>query len=926
MPEPRIDLLPPEIPTWAVALMALAAAGLWLGVRALTQRVRARRSRAADTASRVALAMLVPRSLAAVAAAWCLLQFIGRVATYACPWPLWVAALMLGLGVETVAACFRRERRTLSPRLGAAVLALRAAAVALTVLILMQPVLVRFTGKNITRRVAVLVDGSASMRFVDRQWQPRERLQWAAHAGLLDEARRNALTNETADAQKLWDGLPETVRGTVDGLCETTRVALAAELLGVVGRDFEIPSHGAFLDRLGEKYDVDLFMFGRGLKRVTRDELRAVAGGAPAFQTATDFTAALEGVLKEIPSEQLAGALLLSDGLHNADASVLPVARRFGALGAPVCGVAVGGTRLPFDVALADVAAPESVFLGDRVRLAATVRATGAAGRKIKVALVCGTNVVEESELEISSDDWRREIRLSHEPPTNGVVRYEVRAETLEGELFADNNVWRSDVAVNDDRINVLLVDHAPRWEFRYLRNLFFGRDKSVHLQSWLIHPDALAGASATPLPPASAGRKFGDAESGGWPVSREEWRAFDVIILGDLDAECLTPQVQEEIRACVADRGALLVLIGGPRAMPHAFPPDSPLAALAPFTVGRDFEIPSHDARDYWQPLERSFRLGLTPAGQTHPIMTQSGSLTENEEVWRSLPPFDWRLPVTAKPGAEVLAVAVPEGGEREQVLTDVRQAAEHLEAVMQHRARHALIAVQRVGRGKVLGLAFDRTWRLRYRTGDVRHHRFWGQVLRWGLGERLRAGQERFRAGTDRLVYGPEEPVVVMARVLNEDFSGVGDARLEAVLGTDEGREVTRVALTPRAGSHGFYEATLPPQTRAGAFKLDVVRTDTVARERVETSFLVTASRRPIEMGEVRPSREALEALAKGTGGRVVAPDALPVLAEAFGEGRRTVQERREVALWNSPYVLLLLALLLTAEWLLRKKGGLA
>jgi hypothetical protein len=910
MDDARIDLLPPEISTWAVALMALAALGLWLGVRIVTHRLRGRLPR---------FAALVPRSLVAVAAAWCLLQFVGRLAMYVCPWPLWAAALMLGLGVETVAACFHRERQTLPPRLGAAVLALRVASVTLTVLILMQPVLVRFIGRNITRRVAVLVDGSASMRFVDRQWQTRERLQWAAHAGLLDAAQRGALTNAAADVQKLWDGLPEAVRGTVDGLCETTRVALAADLLLRPSQ-----AEGAFLGRLGKRYDLDLFTFGRGVARTTEEEIRnglAATGtlsfAGSHFRGATDFAAALEAVLKEIPSEQLAGVLLLSDGLHNADASVLPVARRFGAQGVPVCGVPVGGTRLPFDIALADVAAPESVFLGDRVRLTAAVRATGAIGKKIKVSLLCETNVVEESELEISSDDWQRDVRLSHEPLTNGVVRYEVRAEALEGELFADNNAWQSDVAVSDDRINVLLVDHAPRWEFRYLRNLFFGRDKSVHLQSWLVHPDALAGASAAAQPAASAGRKFGDAESGGWPVSREEWRAFDVIILGDLDAECLTPQVQEEIRACVADRGALLVLIGGPRAMPHAFPPDSPVAALAPFTV--------REKSDVWLGPEPAFRLGLTPAGQTHPVMVQSGSLSENEEVWGSLPPFDWRLPVTAKPGAEVLAVAVPEHGERENVLMDVRQAAEHLEAVLQHRARHALIAAQRVGRGKVLGLAFDRTWRLRYRTGDVRHHRFWGQVLRWGLGERLRAGQERFRAGTDRLVYGPEEPVTVMARVLNEDFSGVGDARLEAVLSTGEGREVTRVALAPRADSHGFYEAALPPQTQAGAFRIDVVRADTVAREHVEMSFLVTASRRPIEMGEVRPSRDALAALAKGTGGRVVTPDALPTLAEAFGEGRGTVQERREYALWNNPYALLLLALLLTSEWLLKKKGGL-
>ncbi len=911
MNEPRIDLLPPEIPTWAVVLMMLAALGLWLGVRVLTSRLRGRLPR---------FGVVVPRALTAVTAAWCLLQTLGRVTVYACTWPLWVAAVMLGLGIEIASSCFYRERQAVSRRLGTVILALRAAAIMLSVLILMQPVLVRFTGKKITRRVAVLVDASASMRFADRQWQPRECLEWAAHLGRLSDAQRTALTHATTDAQKLWDGLPEADRTATLGVCETSRVALACDLLKRPGAGGE-----SFLTKLGNRYDLDLFKFGRGLSRTSETEIeKNLASTNEAsfaehyFRAATDFTTALEGVLKDIPSEQLAGVLVLSDGIHNAETSVLPVTRRFGAQGAPVCGVMVGGTRLPFDIALADVIAPESIFLGDRVRLIATVKATGAIGKRIKVKLTCEDAVVQETELDVSTDDWQREVRLAHEPTTNGVVRYEVKTEVLEGELFKDNNAWRSDVAVSDDRINVLLVDDSPRWEFRYLRNLFFGRDKSVHLQSWLVHPDTLVGASAANLPPASASRKFGDAESGGWPVSREEWRAFDVIILGDLDVATLTPQVQAEIRSCVVDRGALLVVISGPRAMPHAFPKDSPLAELVPFTV---------QAEDsYWKGPEEAYRLALTPTGQAHPVMLQSGSLSENEEVWRSLPLFDWRLPVTAKPGVEILAVAAPEGGEQEQVLTDVRQAVAHLEEVMQSRSKHALIMAQRVGRGKVLGLAFDRTWRLRYRTGDLLHHRFWGQIMRWGLGERLRAGQERFRAGTDRLVYGPEDPINVMARVLNEDFSGVADARLEAVLKNSEGQEITRVVLVPRAESHGFYEAALPPQGRAGACKLEVIRTDGVAREQVETSFLVTASRRPIEMGNVRPDRTTFDVLAKGTGGKVVTPDRLPTLLEAFGEGRRVVQERREYALWNNLYVLILLALLLTTEWLQRKKGGLA
>ncbi len=905
MIETRIDLLSAAIPTWLVATATLLTLALWLTLRALAPRLQTRVPR---------FVALAPQALVAVAWAWLLLQSLARVVTYACNWPLWVAALLLGLGVQVVAAAQQRERATLPRGLRVAILTLRAMAVTLCLLMLMQPTLVRMHARKISRRVAVLVDGSASMRFVDRQWQIHERLQWAIHAGKVQPKALEPGAAPPDDPAKIWGDMPVESQLAINRLCETTRLALADQLLT---HSCMAAAGVPLLQQLERKYDVDLYLFARTLKRVTAASLLDDTSDDH-FTSATDMAAALESVLKEIPSEQLAGALLLSDGLHNAESSLIPVARRYAAQQAPLCAIALGGSRLPFDVALADVSAPESLFLGDRARFVATIKATGAIGRKLNIRLTHGDAVVEERELDVSSEEWQREVRFTHEPQSRGIAHYELRVNALEGELFADNNAWRCDVAVSDDRINVLLVDQAPRWEFRYLRNLFFGRDKSVHLQSWLVQPDRVESLPATQLPPASAKRKFGDAEAGGWPVSREEWRAFDVIIIGDIDAQTLTQPIQEEIRACVVERGALLVLIGGARAMPHAFGAESILTTLSPFTA-------MDGAHDYWHAPERSFRLELTPAGQSHQIMAQSASLTENEDIWQTMPPFDWRLPVVAKTGAEILAVARVEADTRVRTVADVRQAVGQMEEILRDRAHHAVIAVQRVGRGKVLGLAFDQTWRLRYRIGDARHHRFWGQVLRWGLGERMRAGAEHFRIGTDKIVYAPDEPVNVLARVLDDHYAGIDGAHLEATLSTIDGRELTTVRMQPRVESYGIYEALLPAQTTPGACKLRVQRVDTDTETSAETEFMVSGARRPVEMGEVRPNRDTLYALAKATGGRVVTPDAAELLPDAFGDGRSTLRERRELALWCSPWTLLLLATLLTAEWLLRKKGGL-
>ena len=64
--------------------------------------------------------------------------------------------------------------------------------------------------------------------------------------------------------------------------------------------------------------------------------------------------------------------------------------------------------------------------------------------------------------------------------------------------------------------MNVLLVDGRPRWEYRYLRNLFYGRDKSVHLQDWLVHPDSIYGIQPKLLEYASASRPFGQSAQRG--------------------------------------------------------------------------------------------------------------------------------------------------------------------------------------------------------------------------------------------------------------------------------------------------------------------------------------------------------------------------------------------------------------------------
>jgi len=393
---------------------------------------------------------------------------------------------------------------------------------------------------------------------------------------------------------------------------------------------------------------------------------------------------------------------------------------------------------------------------------------------------------------------------------------------------------------------------------------------------------------------------------------------AKDPAAQADLGADILTPDVVENIRHCVGERGALLVVIAGPRKMPHGIA-DAKFQELLPvrYTVDPDGS---------WAPPEERCRLALTAPGRTHPVLQQSSSISENEAVWNEMPEITWRFPVLGfKPGAEVLAYAQPSDAVKQDPgLLGVADAAARLDAETQTRARNALVVAQNYGRGKVLMLNFDQTWRLRYRAGDKYHHKFWGQVMRWGVGEKLRAGREGLRLGTDELVYTPQHPARVLARVTDSNFASVPDAQLDAAV-IHGGTEVARVRLVYREGSHGMYEAALPPIADPGRYDVRLTRKDGAAEDRVETAFLVVSAERPVELGDVSATRTTLDILAHWTNGRVVGPAHAGELWNAFGEGCQVVAERRERPLWDRPWIYLLIVGLLTAEWIFRKRGGL-
>ena len=562
------------------------------------------------------------------------------------------------------------------------------------------------------------------------------------------------------------------------------------------------------------------------------------------------------------------------------------------------------------------------------------MRAEKLKGTKTVVRFLLGDKELDHKDLEIDSDEWTKDFRFSDEPKEKGTFHYRVVVESPDRDFEKENDVWPFDVAVSDDRTNVLIADRRPRWEFRYLRNLFYGRDKSVHLQYVLTEPDRLAGEQKVQLAAADATRKFGDAEAGCLPSGRDSWRKFDVMIFGDLDPELILDEEVADIRSCIEERGAMVVFIAGGKYMPLAYA-KGPLAELLPVS------LTNAEGRVAATWHQGRFGFSVTGAGYAHEIMSLSSSDAENVRIWESGCEWNRRLDgLTLKPGAETLAFASDSSALKAPLL------------VVQHR-----------GRGKVVFLASDETWRFRYRIGDTYHHKFWGNMLAWGSGVKLRDGNAFARIGTERLHYAPGEPVKIRVRLSDADSLPMDDLKVTCTV-TNPNGEKRELALLSRNQANGSYEGVYEETSVLGDYHVEATCKDAQAKlgdkwpKPFVTSFAVKSSFAPVEYTHQSSDRAVADEMAKFTSGSVVMlydatnvtftfassttnrftsttnhlptttnrlPSANYQLPTDFGSGRSEVVDHVENHIWDHPLGFIVMAVALILVWILRKRRGL-
>jgi hypothetical protein len=557
----------------------------------------------------------------------------------------------------------------------------------------------------------------------------------------------------------------------------------------------------------------------------------------------------------------------------------------------PVFAVALGDTASPPDLVLQEVSANPIAQTGEPTALRAVLQSQGFGGREATVtvrALGSGASprrargpIVAQRAVRLPADGpGELAVNLEFVPARAGLVLYEVAAAVPDSESVVLNNRRWIALDVRERKTRILYLEGAPDWDFSFRKRAF---DEDTTLEYSYLVREKDGGF-----------RGYGDPKPTRVPATRAELQPFAAVLIGRIAPEELPTGFTAALKGFLLDGGGVLFLAttgwegsGWGELMPVRVTPQTRLGyALSPCQATFD--------------------------GVSHEVTALSESPAETERLWRALPPL-W----------------VPEGtysaaaGARILLTTETAQPARSV----------PLLAVAGAGGGRIAVMTGRGEWRWDFAmratdAGAAPVRDFWKRMVRW-LSEP--AERARFDVRPERSVFQDGEPIAFAGRLSDAAFEPIEGARVELTVSSADSTAsapaatpAARLVLYPQgpAGRYAAVGAALAP----GMYRYHAEAARGTGTERWDCDGVFWVEPMGPEFLRLAGSPRTLRQIAQLSGGTETASRALEPLLAAVPRTYRPAQVVRQAEIWNHWPVFALLTGLLSIEWGLRRRRGLA
>ena len=422
---------------------------------------------------------------------------------------------------------------------------LRIAFMIMLLFVFLKPTIALTLEGNIRRTLLLLLDNTASMQIKDFR------------SDAMD-VRRAAIAKGIIKA-------PEELNQTIDHLTtksmeQIPRIELVKSVL--TNQNVEL------INKLEKQYDLNFFLFGRTTKEIifsTNSVLNAT-NTANNLDLLSEFNGqekqtaigdSVRDLLNKKRGTPLAGIFIATDGANNSGSSPIDIAAiaRDEAVPLYVYGV---GITYPKDIIMISLFAPEVAFAKEESTATIRIKSQGMIGKSSNLKLYLNNNLADEKLVTFQSDG---EITLAMKFTPQEKGNYDLKAviDPLKEETVKDNNLLNRQIKIIDQKINVLLVEQYPRWEYRYLLAKLMG-DRRINLKSILFEadPEITKFENSVFIP--------------NYPGSKEELYKYDLIIIGDVDSKNFTAEQIDNTAGLISQFGGGLIMVAGKKFNPWSY------------------------------------------------------------------------------------------------------------------------------------------------------------------------------------------------------------------------------------------------------------------------------------------------------------------------------------------------------------------
>lgn len=773
--------------------------------------------------------------------------------------PGWGWPVLIVVGLFLAVLLTAAIRSPLPPRWKWGLFALKASAIALLAICLVDPLMTRHYAKPGENIFAIMADQSASLQI-------------------------------------LTDGEGKPARGT-----------RYKELL--------TDADATWLRRLEQDFQVQNYTFGATLAGV--DNFLDLKFDDSASHLAT----ALQTLQRRYSGQPLAGVLLFTDGNSTDD---ITEANQFGV---PVYPVLVDEKQLRPDIGIDTISVSQTNFEDAPVAVQARFNLSGEKPEKLIATLSdLSPNATDSQTVTLSTAGQSELIaRFQVRPKASGPLFYDLavtsgeeidvleKPETSREATLLNNAAM---VSVNRDphRSRILYVGGRPNWEHKFLGRAL-AEDQQLQLVSLIRiakkeakfdfrgrvgessnslfrgfkdSPDQEAEDYSQPVLVRINTRDAAELNDG-FPKTKATLYEYDAIIIDDTEAEFFTRDQQSLIEKFVSERGGGLLMLGGRDAFKHGKWDRSPVANTLPVYLNRTAS-----------PLTGPLRWSLTRDGWLEP-WTRSRDTEQAEKArLEQVPNLEILSSASEiKPGARTLATVRNDSDE----------------------TRPALV-VHSFGQGRTAALLTGDLWKWKMLEAEEDTDdagKFWRQLARWLVGDVPR----RISISHSSTQLAGQPAAALRVQLRDQEFQPLDGENVQIEIRLPDGKTV-QIDAQPCADQAGTYEA-IHLSRLPGAYTARATTTDSNGKPMTaEIGWASNPAAQEFRKADI--NLKELTSLSNATGGQVVNAMELENFVTKLPFRNMPIMQTETIPLWHRPWILLIALTLLSAEWGLRRWGGLA